>query len=203
MKPTGSQISRLIAAARQEQPGAVDDLLAIYRNYLRLLARTWIDTAIKAKADGSDMVQETMMAAHASFDQFRGGTEQELVAWLRQILARNVAMLSRRYRAERRQAKREVSLDALLHSSSATLDSFVADEASSPSHAYQQRERAVVLADALAELSSDHREVIVLRSFQELEWDEVAEKMGRSRNAVRVLWARALKQLRNHIQDRL
>jgi RNA polymerase sigma-70 factor, ECF subfamily len=83
------------------------------------------------------------------------------------------------------------------------LDSFVAGHASSPSRAAQRRETAVVLADALAELSPDYREVIVLRSIEELDWDKVAEKMGRTRNAVRVLWARALKQLRTHLEDKL
>lgn len=201
MTHSGSHISRLIAAARQAQPGAVDELLVIYRDYLRLVARTWIDTALKAKADPSDMVQETLIAAHANFKQFRGGTEKELVGWLRRILARNLAMLARRYRSERRQTAREVSLDALLSRSSAALESFVADPGVRPSDAYERRERAVVLANALAKLTDDHRDVIVLRNIEELDWTEVAEKMGRSRSAVRMLWTRALKQLRTHIKD--
>lgn len=201
MTQSGSHVSRLIAAARQAQPGAIDELLAIYRDYLSLVARSWIDTALKAKADPSDMVQETLIAAHANFKQFRGGTEKELIGWLRQILARNLAMLARRYRAERRQNTREVSLDALVSKSSAALESFVAGQGTMPGDAYERRERAVVLADALAKLTPDHRDVIVLRSIEELDWMDVAERMGRSRTAVRMLWTRALKQLRTHIKD--
>ena len=62
---------------------------------------------------------------------------------------------------------------------------------------------SVVLADALADLSADSREVIVLRSIEERDWDEVANKMGRSPGAVRLLWARALKRLRPLIESRL
>ncbi|MGH7193366.1 MAG: RNA polymerase sigma factor, partial [Candidatus Saccharimonadales bacterium] len=62
---------------------------------------------------------------------------------------------------------------------------------------------SVLLADALAELSPDHREVIILRSIEERDWPEIAEKMKRTTDAVRVLWARALKQLRPHLEERL
>jgi RNA polymerase sigma-70 factor (ECF subfamily) len=61
----------------------------------------------------------------------------------------------------------------------------------------------VVLADALADLSDDHREVIVLRSLEERDWNEVARRMGRTTGAVRLLWTRALKQLRPLIEKRL
>ena len=66
-----------------------------------------------------------------------------------------------------------------------------------------RRELSVVLADALADLPADYCEVIVLRNLQELDWDVVATKMNRSEGAVRMLWARALKQLRPLIESRL
>jgi RNA polymerase sigma-70 factor (ECF subfamily) len=61
----------------------------------------------------------------------------------------------------------------------------------------------VVLSDALAELGEDHREVLVLHHLEGLGWDEVARRMGRTPNAVRKLWARALDQLRPLIDERL
>lgn len=196
-------ITEHIAAARQARPGALETLLELYRNYLRLVARTSLDTAVQAKADPSDMAQETIIKAHQSFDRFQGATEAELVAWLRQILAHNIRDLVRRYRAGARQVSREISLDDALCSSADAIDQFVAGEQSSPSQSYQRREVSVVLADALAELSPDHREVIILRSIEERDWPEIAARMGRTTDAVRVLWARALKQLRPLIEERL
>src|SRR5262245_20038570 len=93
-----TNMRRLIDAAQQEAPGALEQLLEAYRNYLKLLARTGIDSAIRGKADPSDLVQETLLKAHQRFGQFRGETEQELAGWLRQILARNLTDLVRRYR---------------------------------------------------------------------------------------------------------
>ena len=197
-------VSRLIDHARRARPGALDQLLTVYRNYLRLLARTGIDASLRGKADPSDLVQEALLKAHQHFAQFRGRTEAELAAWLRQILARNLIDLARRYRvAGSRKVGREQSLEGLVDHSAQALDRLLAGDGTSPSHSAQRRELSVVLADALAELSADHREVIVLRSLEEQEWNAVARRMGRSEGAVRLLWARALKHLRPLIETRL
>lgn len=203
MLPAGSQIEELIAAARQVKAGALDSLLEYYRNYLTLVARTSLDAVLRAKVDPSDMAQETLIKAHARFGQFQGSNEAELVAWLRQILANNVTDFVRRFRAKSRQASREISLDDAIRSSANAIRNFVAGHDASPSHNYNRRELAVLLADALSTLSVNHREVIILRSIEERDWGEIALKMDRTIDAVRVLWARALKQLRPRIEERL
>ncbi len=196
--------NRQIQEARRALPGALDRLLESYRNYLRLLAQTGIDASLQGKADPSDLVQETLLKAHERFGQFRGKTEAELAVWLRQILARALADLVRRYRlAEARRVSRERSLEEMLGASSAALGNLIAAPGLSPSQSAQRREMSVILADALAELSPDHRQVLILRSIEELDWSEVAERMKRSVGAVRLLWTRALKQLRPLIEKRL
>jgi RNA polymerase sigma-70 factor (ECF subfamily) len=204
MNEQGASTSDRIRDARRDRPEALDRLLESYRNYLKLLARTGIKDALRGKADPSDLVQETLLKAHQRFGQFRGQTEAELVAWLRQILARNLADLARRFRgAAARQVAREQSLEDVLAASSAALGNLIAGAGPSPSQSAQRRELGVVLADALAELSADHHEVLVLRSLDELEWEEVGQRMGRSPGAARMLWARALKELRPLIEKRL
>jgi RNA polymerase sigma-70 factor, ECF subfamily len=197
-------VVRLIEEARRQTRGALDRLLESYRNYLRLLARTGIDPALRGKADASDLVQETLLKAHQHFDQFQGRTEAELVGWLRQVLARNLADLSRRFRStEARAVRREQSLDDLHGATSrAVLRLFVAD-GQSPSQSAQRREMSLVLADALAELTPDYREVLVLRTLEGRNWEDVAQAIGRTPGAVRLLWARALKKLRPLIERRL
>jgi RNA polymerase sigma-70 factor (ECF subfamily) len=197
-------VSHLIRDAQADVPGALDRLLESFRNYLRLLARTGIDLSLQSKADPSDLVQETLLKAHQRFDQFRGQTEAELAGWLRQILARNLVDYARRFHSVRgRRGGREHPLEKMLQTSSDALNKLVEYNGTSPSDAAERRELTVVLADALAGLAADYREVIVLRSIEELSWDDVADKMGRSAGAVRILWARALKHLRPLIESRL
>jgi RNA polymerase sigma-70 factor (ECF subfamily) len=204
MTDNGVGISDLIRQARRHEPGALDRLLESYRQYLKLLARTGIDHSLQGKADPSDLVQETFLKAHQHFRQFRGNNEVELTAWLRRILARNLADLTRRYHlAESRRAGRERSLERLLNTSSQALDKLLANAAGSPSESAQRRELSVVLANALAELSEEQREVVVLHSLEERDWPEVALLMKRTAGAVRSLWVRALKQLRPLIEKQL
>ena len=178
-------------------------MLDTYRNYLRLLARTGIDASLQGKADPSDLVQDALLKASQRFGQFRGTTDAELAGWLRQILARCLADFVRRYRTGDRRAGREQSLDQLLNRSSQAMERILATDGASPSSSAARRDLGVVLSDALAQLHEDHREVIVLHHLEGLDWEEVARRMERSVGAVRMLWTRALKQLRRLIDEQL
>src|SRR5262249_30610961 len=123
-----------------------------FRDYLRLLARLRLDPRLRAKLDPSDVVQQTLLEAHKGRDQFRGRTFAERAAWLRQILARNLANAVRDLGRDKRDVARERSLEAWL-----------AAEQSSPSERAQREEEAVRLAQALATLPETQREVVLLR----------------------------------------
>jgi RNA polymerase sigma-70 factor (ECF subfamily) len=193
----------LIKEAREGKEHALDALLRTYRNYLGILARAGISGTLGAKADASDLIQETLLHAYRRFSQFSGQTEGEWLAWLRRILARNLAMLARRYHGTAsRDVSRERAIEAGLNSTSFTLGHLIPADSQTPSHVAQERERSVVLADALAEMPEDHREVVVLRNFQRLKWEETAMEMGRSPEAVRKLWARAIRRLGTIIEGR-
>ncbi len=98
----------LITRARRGDTSAFGCLLEISRNYLKLMARLQLDKRVQAKVDPSDLVQESFLNAHQNFHTFRGTTERELLAWLRQILVHSLADHVRRYYGTR---KLDVSLD--------------------------------------------------------------------------------------------
>jgi RNA polymerase sigma-70 factor (ECF subfamily) len=203
MTASASDLCGLIERARREEAGALDRLLDSYRNYLRLLARTGLDVSLQGKADPSDLVQDALLKASQRFGQFRGATDAELAGWLRQILTRCLTDFVRRYQTGGRRAGREQSLDQLLNRSSQALERILANDSPSPSASEQRRDLGVVLSDALAELGEDQRDVIVLHHLEGMGWDEVGQRMGRTAGAVRMLWTRALKQLRPLIDKRL
>jgi RNA polymerase sigma-70 factor (ECF subfamily) len=173
-------------------------LLELYRNYLELLARLQLGRRLQGKVDPSDLVQETFLEAHATFGQLRGSTQAELVGWLRQMLASNLASLARRYcGTQRRDVRLERQLATELEQSSRALDRKLVAPHSSPSAQAARREQAVLLADALRNLSEQYREVIILRQLEGKSFPEVAQRMGRTLESVKKLWIRALAQLRD------
>jgi RNA polymerase sigma-70 factor, ECF subfamily len=190
-------------AGRKERLG---ELLELYRNYLKLLARAQVDLHLRSRADASDLVQETFLDACRDFHQFRGSTEAELMAWLKKILIYNVAkFIQRQVVAKKRDARRDVSLDrhlAAVNQSSAHFEAALASPASSPSVQASRRERAAVVADYLAQLPPAYREVILLRNLEGLPFADVARRMQRSSGAVRILWVRALDQLRKLLEGK-
>jgi len=193
---------QLLARARREGGPALGELLELYRHYLYLLALAQIGWRLQSRLDASDVVQETFLAAHRDFARFRGMTEAELVAWLRQVLAARLADQVRRHlRARRRDARLERRLADELDRSSQALERQLAARQSTPSNQAARRERAVLLAGALQALPADYQEVIVLRHLEGLSFAEVAGRMGRSVDSVEKLWVRALARLRRALGD--
>ncbi len=189
--PDSLSVADLLARARHNGQGELDRLFALCRNYLGIVARAQVESWLQAKVDASDLVQQTLLEAYRDFAHFRGSTEAEWLAWLRRILAHNAANFVRQYRGtEKRQSRREVALG-----SPAGAFADPADNGESPSQHLLRKERELLVADALAKLSPDHREVIMLRNLQRLSFQEVAERMGRSRPATQMLWMRALQKL--------
>jgi RNA polymerase sigma-70 factor (ECF subfamily) len=189
-------VEELLAAAREGDEQQRDRLFQACRGYLNVVARTHVRTRLQAKADASDLVQLTLMEAYRDFDRFGGRSEAEWLAWLRKILAHNAADLVRHYvGTDKRCAELEVPLGQPGADSRVLGAPEPVGREPTPSQQIVCRDRQLQLAAALEGLADDHREVIILRNFERLPFDEIAAKMQRSRPAVQMLWARALKKL--------
>ena len=187
--------SALIERARQGDAAAREELFQLCRNYLSYVARSQVESWLRVKVDASDLVQQTMLEAHRDFERFEGTTEKQWLAWLRKILSHNAADFVRRYRGTaKRQAGREVRFRNPADSVAGGAPE-PADPGATPSQEFLQLDNELRVIAALAELSPDYQEVIVLRNLQRLPFGEVAERMQRSRPAVQMLWMRAIKKL--------
>lgn len=181
----------LLERARNGDADALGQLLEQYRHYLRLRAQAQVGRSLRVRLDPSDLVQETLLEAQRDFSQFGGSCEGELTAWLRRILVRNLADQLKHHHSLKRDFQREEPLEALVEQANAAL----AAPLSTPSAQVSRREQAVVLAQAMAQLPPDYREVISLRYLEGQSFDLIAATMGRSSGAVRMLWTRALERL--------
>ncbi|HJS08613.1 MAG TPA: sigma-70 family RNA polymerase sigma factor [Pirellulales bacterium] len=188
----------LLERAREGDVQALGTLLEEYREYLRLLARPRVGRGLQVRLDPSDLVQEVLLEAHRDFGQFLGRTEAELTAWLRRILVRNLADQVKHHQSQRRDYTREQPLELLVEQAHEAL----AAPLSTPSAHAARREQAVVLANALTQLSDDYREVITRRHVEGQSFEAIAAGTGRSPGAVRMLWMRALERLGSLLEQR-
>jgi RNA polymerase sigma-70 factor, ECF subfamily len=191
----------LLRRARAGDDDARGAVLEQFRPYLALLARLQISRRLQGKADPADLVQETFLEAHRSFPRFRGETEAELAAWLRQVLAANLVDLVRRFLRTKRDVRLERVLAEDLDHSSRAIGQVLAAPHSTPSQQAVRREQDVLLAEALGRLPEDYREVLILHHLEGLGHPAIAQRMGRTIDSVKNLWARALAKLRRSLGD--
>ena len=170
--------------------------LESYRDYLGLLARLQLDPRLRSKLDPSDVVQKTLLQAHCAGDQFRGRSRAEQVAWLRKILAGELARASRDFGRDKRDMDRERSLERALERSSQRLERWLAADDSSPDERAERNDELARLAGALATLPDDQREALELFYLQDLPLAEVAAQLERSSKAISGLLYRGLRRLR-------
>lgn len=189
-------------AASEADQAVRDSQWAEYQPWLRLQARLQIDAHFRGKFDESDIAQQTMIEAWRAQSNFRGGSEPERLAWLRQILARVLGHEVRRYRGtKKRDIAKERSLEQSIASSSQVLGQLMAADGPSPSQMAQRQEEEARLATALERLPAEYREVIIRRNIQVQSHEQIAEALEKSVPAVRMIWVRALKRLKSEMLD--
>jgi RNA polymerase sigma-70 factor (ECF subfamily) len=195
----------VLAAARAGDREALGNLTELYRNYLYLIAQVQVGRHMRRRLSPSDLVQETMVKALKNLHQFRGSTERELLGWLRSILVHALkSAVEHEIKAGKRNLHREVSLHdrfADMDSSIEQFDAALISQFSSPSQQAHRRELAAVVADQLARLPKQYREIIVQRNLEGLTFDEIAERTARSPGAARILWVRALRRLQQLAEE--
>ncbi len=188
---TESEQQAALTRACQGDRQALGDLLDSLRPYVRVLVRGLRRGRAPGRLDDSDLIQDAMLEAHRSFARFTGTTLAELRAWLRSVVL-NAAGHSLRAHlgAARRDAAREQATVA---------PELAPDPGSSPSAQAARAEQAAQIAAGLARLPEDMQEVLLGRHADLLSYAELARQMGRSEGAVRVLYTRALRRLRQEV----
>ncbi len=190
----------LLNRARAGSRESLGQILEACRAYLHTVASAKRDLGLQAKGGVSDLVQETFLEAQRDFDQFDGVSEEELLAWIRQLLLNNMANFTRIYREA---AKRSIDREVRVGSDSAAFDlaENVAANDLSPSGMVLAQEQAQKLQCALERLPDDYRQVLLLRYQEQRPFEEIAGQMNRSANAVRKLWMRAVERLQDELRE--
>lgn len=202
----GASPSELLGAARAGDLASLGPLLECYRSYLLSWAYEQLDPRLQVRCSASDVVQETFLEAFRDFAGFQGAARPEFLAWLRRIMINNLLRAAEKHRgAQLRSVNRELRpdcLDAVAAPSGAVLQATLANSGPSPRSKVSGLEQSEILFSTLAELSPDHRQVLVLRHLQGLPFKDVAQQMGRTSVAARGLWVRAMDELRRRLKHK-
>lgn len=177
------------AVLRQALSGSDAALDALYGRFgPRLLAfiRLKMGRGLRARLESRDILQATFLKAFEHLDDFEGSEARSLLGWMMRIAEHEIRDRADFHGRQQRDARVEedvadhVDLPARTRSA---LSRLIVDE---------QSER---LDAALATLSDAYRQVILLRTFEELSFGEIGRALGKSEDASRMLFARAMTAL--------
>jgi RNA polymerase sigma-70 factor (ECF subfamily) len=187
-----------LVEARHGSREALGQALEGCRQYLLAVAQHAMPADLQAKVGPSDLVQDTLLKAQREFHRFDGDTESQLLAWLRAILVNHAANCARQFGTAMRSVDREVALTA--DDSHGALANYVSSPGPSPSEAFLARERDEALEKALAQLPEHYRTVVQGHNQDNLSFEDIGRLTGQTADAVRKIWVRALRRLRQLLE---
>jgi RNA polymerase sigma-70 factor, ECF subfamily len=190
----GEWFAATIGAAHAGSKSSLGNLFESCRAYLLLVGNRALGQSVCAKLGASDLVQETFLQAQQIFERFEGTTQEELLAWLTRILQFKLAQAADQFvGTQMRDVGREVPIATLDGTDVWDLRRHGIRPADS---VIQQADEIVRLHGFLEQLPPEYRRAIQLRSLEQMSFTEVGEALGRSPEAARKLWVRAVDRLR-------
>jgi RNA polymerase sigma-70 factor, ECF subfamily len=169
--------------------GSSDALNYLYERCAgRLLAyiRLRLGRDLRGRLESGDILQATFLKSLQHLHELEGTETRSLMAWLARIAEHEIRDRADYHGRQRRDAAREVAIDE--HALPAALTRSALSR-------LILSEEARRLETALESLSPAHRDVILLRKFEELSFAEVGQRIGKSEDAARMLLTRAMTAL--------
>ena len=182
MGPTDEE---LVSAFQHGDASAFDELVSRWDRRIHGA----IHRVVGADEDSRDLCQEAFLKAYRGLGTFK--QEARFSSWLYQI-AINVC----RDRLRRRRGKTALSLDDVEEARDGRLRA----AAPSPLELVEARDLRHLVEDAMATLSAEEREVVILKEYQELTFPEIAEALKLPLSTVKTRLYRGLSQLRHHLE---
>lgn len=187
---------------RQGDAAALVAYLEAQRPPLLAYIRRRLGAALARKVEAEDIFQEMSVRAVAALPSLELG-ERDPFSWLCQVAEQRLIDAFRRFGAEKRDMRREVPIDAGSSDEQEGLIALLVASLTSPSMAVARDHRQQKLLEALERLPRDAREAIRLRYMENLPSKEIAEKLGKTDGAIRVLLTRSLQKLREILGSEL
>lgn len=193
-----TDLGRAIAAARAGDPAALFTATERLRPYLEAVARAVLAGRLAGKVDPADVVQQSLLASVERFEQFEGETPADLQRWLVAIVRNEAKNLLRYWHQDKRLVAAEdaVAGSRAIRPTDDGASARLPGAEPSPSRRVAAREEASRMLAVLDRLPAEQRAILTLRHFEGLSHAEIADRLGRTPDAIRQAWVRALRSLR-------
>lgn len=199
MWPDSSQTRELLLQAGSGDAEAINRLLERHRDALRRMVGLRLDRMLQRRVDASDIVQDVLVEANRRLADYIESPKMPFHLWLRHIAKDRLIDAHRRHReAARRSLDREQPLQVGEYSNQSALDLAVQlrDRQLTPAAAATRQELEERFREAIEQLDETDQEVILMRHFEQLANQEVAQALGLSDAAAGMRYLRALRKLR-------
>ena len=165
------------------------------RPWLQMVTERELPARLRGRLEASDVVQQALVKAWQGESDFAGSTHEERLAWLRTVLKNTIRDQQRRLLGtQKRGGNREYLATELAQDDDVGVEAVANDP--TVSHVLIAQEESKQLSQLLSLLPDDQRRVIQLRHVDGLSHDSTAQRLGKSSAAVRMMWVRALRNLR-------
>ena len=188
-----SELADLLGRAADGDEDAAGELVRHYERPVRKTIHFRLGPELRARVDTDDIFQSTIATAIHDLPNvsFRG--EKAFVGWLRTIAERRVQMAVRHHRAQKRDVRKDLPLDAAER---------VAGKLTSPTKGAVRAELTIGVQQAIARLPEEERRVVELHSYEGLSFQEVAERLGlRNKNQAYRIFENALNRMGDLIES--
>ena len=201
--PDGEVTAELLNNVRDGQSIAVEALMDRHRNSLRRMIQLRLDQRLMQRMDVSDVIQDVLIEANRRLADYLNNPAIPFHLWIRQIAKDRIIDAHRRHRVS---AKRSIDREqpqpgkGPFDQSTIELANQFRDQALTPAAAATQRELAQQIESAVQMLRENDREIILMRHYEQLNNQEIAQSLGLTEPAASMRYLRALKRLREIIE---
>lgn len=188
----------LIEAIKSGDPDSLIQYLEMRRNDLLSVILSKMGPALQKKVEAEDIYQEVCANAVRSLDEISfsdGGP----FGWVCELANRRIVDEQRKFAAQKRDSSREIGIHAKGDQDVGLVNLLVAS-ITSPSRAFSRQQKEFHLIEALGQLPENQQKVLDLRYAKGKSTKQIAEEIGKSDGATRVLLTRSLKKLKEILE---
>ncbi len=198
MKEDSARTTRLLEKVAAGDSAALNQLMARYHPDLLAFINCRMDPKVRARIDGSDVVQEAQLEAVRRIDDFLRRRPMPFHLWIRKTAYQRLLNLHRDHRRRRRSVHRE---EVLPPATSSLLARSLLAKGASPSARMIAREEAEQVGRAVAQLAETDREILLMRHVEQSSYEEIACLLDIEPAAARKRYGRAMIRLQKLLSD--